>query len=95
MDTGYWDKEVASFRKRMADGELEDPHKARMLLRGLAVLATEITREEPETVETVLADIHNCLRLVQDSGIALDIEGWLRTHASETIARAVEKEFIK
>jgi hypothetical protein len=91
MDTAYWDKEVSSFRTRLAT--LTEPSKVRMLLRGLAVMATEITREEPDTAEKILADLHACLREVHDNGIALDIEGWLRSHASEMVARAVEQEF--
>ena len=90
MDIEYWDKEVASFKRRLPTAT---PDQVRLMLRGLAVLLTEITREHPEAAETELHEFHDCLQAVHDEGIAFHLESWLRNHCSPEIAASVEKEF--
>lgn len=93
LDLDYWNTEVASFNKRLPALTSETERKVRMLLRGLAVLATEFSKDHPEDADKVMSDIHACLRMVHDHGIELDIESWIWNHASPEIASSVAKEF--
>ena len=91
IDLAYWDTEIASFKTLFAKG-LDDT-KVRFLLRGLTILATELTQDQPADADKILADLHACLWLVHDEGIELQTESWLRNHASAAIRESVEREF--
>ena len=90
FDIAYWRSEVAAFKEFCASHDASDSSKLRWILRGLAVLATEVIRDHPEDTTEVQTDFHEALRSVRDRGVVLAVEGWLREHASPDVAAAAE-----
>lgn len=91
LTVDYWETEVTSFKKRLPG---LDAARTRWLLRGLSVLATELSHDCPESTTKVMQDFQACLHQVEDSGISLDIETWLHSHASPEIENQIEHEFM-
>lgn len=90
IDIEYWKTEVVSFKKRLPESS---PENVRRLLRGLAVLVTEVTKENPDDFIHVVRDFIDCLELAEDRGVSICFDAWLRIHASPQIASEVEGAF--
>lgn len=87
----YWQAEAQSFRAKLPE---ITPERVTWLLRGLALLASTVTRDHPETSEEVLSQFRLCLQDVVDRGWDPHFDLWLRDHTTPEVVRYVEQTFL-